>query len=74
MMQLVASYLTSTILYIHLPVHEIYDVCSCCHLQVLLFIFTIIRRNFWDYGRLALLADYEGSVQKLPIYRSLEFF
>ncbi|XP_056873099.1 CSC1-like protein 1 [Takifugu flavidus] len=27
---------------------------------VLLFIFAIIRRNFWDYGRLALLADHEG--------------
>ncbi|CAG09064.1 unnamed protein product [Tetraodon nigroviridis] len=27
---------------------------------VLLFIFSIIRRNFWDYGRLALLADHEG--------------
>lgn len=34
-------------------------------LQVLLFIFSIIRRNVWDYGRLALLADHEGSVHEL---------
>lgn len=32
---------------------------------MLLFIFAIIRRNFWDYGRLALLADHEGSVHRL---------
>lgn len=30
--------------------------------QVLLILFSIIRRNFWDYGRLALVADKEGSV------------
>lgn len=34
-------------------------------LQVLLFIFSIIRRNVWDYGRLALLADHEGLVHEL---------
>lgn len=56
------SLINSTILYIHL--HYISDV-PFCHLQVLLLIFTIIRRNVWDYGRLALLADHEGSVQKL---------
>ncbi|XP_029281648.1 CSC1-like protein 1 [Cottoperca gobio] len=27
---------------------------------VLLIVFSIIRRNFWDYGRLALVADNEG--------------
>ncbi|XP_076016246.1 CSC1-like protein 1 isoform X2 [Genypterus blacodes] len=27
---------------------------------VLLFVFSIIRRKFWDYGRLALVADNEG--------------
>lgn len=31
--------------------------------QILLSLFSIIRRNFWDYGRLALVADNEGSVQ-----------
>lgn len=35
------------------------------HPQVLLSLFSIIRRKFWDYGRLALVADNEGSVQSL---------
>lgn len=33
-----------------------------CRLQVLVFIFSMIRRKLWDYGRLALVADHEGSV------------
>uniref|UniRef100_A0A671WX57 Transmembrane protein 63A n=1 Tax=Sparus aurata TaxID=8175 RepID=A0A671WX57_SPAAU len=32
-----------------------------CVFLVLLILFSIIRRNFWDYGRLALVADKEGS-------------
>lgn len=31
-----------------------------CVFLVLLILFSIIRRNFWDYGRLALVADKEG--------------
>lgn len=34
--------------------------CTC--VQVLLLIFTVIRRNLWDYGRLALVAETEGYV------------
>lgn len=30
--------------------------------QVLLVLFTVIRKKFWDYGRLALVADNEGWV------------
>uniref|UniRef100_A0AAX7T5X7 Transmembrane protein 63A n=1 Tax=Astatotilapia calliptera TaxID=8154 RepID=A0AAX7T5X7_ASTCA len=30
---------------------------------ILLIIFTIIRKQFWDYGRLALVADDDGSVK-----------
>uniref|UniRef100_A0A665V6M5 Transmembrane protein 63A n=1 Tax=Echeneis naucrates TaxID=173247 RepID=A0A665V6M5_ECHNA len=37
-------------------------------LLVLLIIFAIIRKKFWDYGRLALVADNEGSVYNLIIY------
>lgn len=40
-----------------------------CHLQVLLLLFAIIRRKFWDYGRLALVADKDGSVHKLTHFR-----
>uniref|UniRef100_A0A665V778 Transmembrane protein 63A n=1 Tax=Echeneis naucrates TaxID=173247 RepID=A0A665V778_ECHNA len=36
--------------------------------SVLLIIFAIIRKKFWDYGRLALVADNEGSVYNLIIY------
>uniref|UniRef100_A0A7N8X4I9 Transmembrane protein 63A n=1 Tax=Mastacembelus armatus TaxID=205130 RepID=A0A7N8X4I9_9TELE len=32
---------------------------------VLVTVFTIIRKKFWDYGRLALVADTEGSVHDL---------
>uniref|UniRef100_A0A8C2ZAT4 Transmembrane protein 63A n=1 Tax=Cyclopterus lumpus TaxID=8103 RepID=A0A8C2ZAT4_CYCLU len=35
---------------------------SQCHLQMLLIAFSVIRKNFWDYGRLALVADNDGSV------------
>uniref|UniRef100_A0A3Q1EEN2 Transmembrane protein 63A n=1 Tax=Acanthochromis polyacanthus TaxID=80966 RepID=A0A3Q1EEN2_9TELE len=31
---------------------------------VLVIIFSIIRKTFWDYGRLALVADNEGSVRR----------
>uniref|UniRef100_A0A671WZR2 Transmembrane protein 63A n=1 Tax=Sparus aurata TaxID=8175 RepID=A0A671WZR2_SPAAU len=33
-----------------------------CVFLVLLILFSIIRRNFWDYGRLALVADKEGAL------------
>lgn len=36
-----------------------------CHLQMLLTVFSIIRRKFWDYGRLALVADNQGLVHDL---------
>ena len=32
---------------------------------MLLILFSIIRRRFWDYGRLALIADSERSVHEL---------
>lgn len=47
---------------------------SSCSLQVLLVIFCIIRKNFWDYGRLALLADQEGLVHKLTPFIDSSFF
>jgi len=34
----------------------------CIILQVLLLVFTVIRRRLWDYGRLALVAETEGYV------------
>ncbi|KAM8726302.1 CSC1-like protein 1 [Acanthopagrus schlegelii] len=40
-----------------LPVVLLLDFCV---FLVLLILFSIIRRNFWDYGRLALVADNEG--------------
>uniref|UniRef100_A0A8D0D6R8 Transmembrane protein 63A n=1 Tax=Sander lucioperca TaxID=283035 RepID=A0A8D0D6R8_SANLU len=36
---------------------------------VLLIVFSIIRRMFWDYGRLALVADNEGSVHDLTYFK-----
>ena len=41
------------------------------HLQVLLFIFSIIRRKFGDHGRLALVADNARSVHNLTNLRLL---
>ena len=71
-----SSILTDNIyIYIFLPTIAFFmsSLCftECCevdlllfsfHPQVLLMLFSIIRRNFWDYGRLALVADKEGSV------------
>ena len=44
-----------------------------CHLQVLLVVFSIIRRKFWDYGRLALVADNEQSVHDVLHYIRTDF-
>uniref|UniRef100_A0A4W6EKS0 Transmembrane protein 63A n=1 Tax=Lates calcarifer TaxID=8187 RepID=A0A4W6EKS0_LATCA len=38
---------------------------------VLLILFSIIRTKFWDYGRLALVADNEGSVHNLTNFQNI---
>uniref|UniRef100_A0A3P8SAA9 Transmembrane protein 63A n=1 Tax=Amphiprion percula TaxID=161767 RepID=A0A3P8SAA9_AMPPE len=38
---------------------------------VLVIIFSIIRKKFWDYGRLALVADNEGVIKCLRLYSGI---
>uniref|UniRef100_A0A672H3U9 CSC1-like protein 2 n=1 Tax=Salarias fasciatus TaxID=181472 RepID=A0A672H3U9_SALFA len=47
-----------------------------CVFLVLVILFSIIRKKFWDYGRLALVADNEGSVHsftQLPTFSCLHY-
>uniref|UniRef100_A0A672GVX9 CSC1-like protein 2 n=1 Tax=Salarias fasciatus TaxID=181472 RepID=A0A672GVX9_SALFA len=47
-----------------------------CVFLVLVILFSIIRKKFWDYGRLALVADNEGSVHsftQLPTFSAETF-
>lgn len=42
---------------------------SFAFLQALLFVFSILRKVAWDYGRLALVTDADRQVQPLLLIR-----